>query len=78
VGMRWTALPSSRSRWTLARLIAAHTANGVSAKLPSERSFAEEHGVAYATVRHAMAVLRERGAPLLTSEFAVDGLAGAR
>lgn len=31
------------------------------AKLPSERSFAEEYGVAYTTVRHAMAVLRERG-----------------
>ena len=33
----------------------------ISAKLPSERSFAEEYGVAYTTVRHAMAVLRERG-----------------
>ena len=32
----------------------------ISAKLPSERSFAEEYGVAYITVRHAMAVLRER------------------
>ncbi len=30
-------------------------------KLPSERSLAEEYGVAYTTVRHAMAVLRERG-----------------
>ena len=30
-------------------------------KLPSERSFAEEYEVAYTTVRHAMAVLRERG-----------------
>ena len=30
-------------------------------KLPSERSFAEEYGVAYTTVRHAMALLRERG-----------------
>ena len=28
---------------------------------PSERSFAEEYEVAYTTVRHAMAVLRERG-----------------
>ena len=32
----------------------------ITAKLPSERSFAEEYGVAYTTVRHAMAVLRER------------------
>ena len=33
----------------------------ISMKLPSERSIAEEYGVAYTTVRHAMAVLRERG-----------------
>lgn len=33
----------------------------ISAKLPSERSFAEEYGVAYTTVRHAMEILRERG-----------------
>jgi GntR family transcriptional regulator len=33
----------------------------ITAKLPSERSFAEEYGVAYTTIRHAMAVLRERG-----------------
>jgi DNA-binding GntR family transcriptional regulator len=32
----------------------------ISAKLPSERSLAEEYGVAYTTVRHAMAVLRDR------------------
>jgi GntR family transcriptional regulator len=32
----------------------------ISAKLPSERSFAEEYGVAFTTVRHAMAVLRDR------------------
>jgi GntR family transcriptional regulator len=30
-------------------------------KLPAERSLAEEYGVAYTTVRHAMDVLRERG-----------------
>jgi GntR family transcriptional regulator len=30
-------------------------------KLPSERSLAEEYGVAYTTVRHAMEILRERG-----------------
>jgi GntR family transcriptional regulator len=33
----------------------------ISTKLPSERSIAEEYGVAYTTVRHATAVLRERG-----------------
>jgi GntR family transcriptional regulator len=36
-------------------------AGEIAAKLPSERSFAEEYGVAYTTVRHAMAMLRERG-----------------
>jgi GntR family transcriptional regulator len=30
-------------------------------KLPSERDLADEYGTAYTTVRHAMAVLRERG-----------------
>jgi GntR family transcriptional regulator len=30
-------------------------------KLPAERALAEEYGVAYQTVRHAMKVLRERG-----------------
>jgi GntR family transcriptional regulator len=30
-------------------------------KLPSERDTAEEFGVSYVTVRHAMAILRERG-----------------
>jgi DNA-binding GntR family transcriptional regulator len=29
-------------------------------KQPAERSLAEEYGVAYTTVRHAMDVLRER------------------
>jgi GntR family transcriptional regulator len=42
----------------IARRIAA---GEITAKLPSERSFAEEYGVAYTTVRHAMKVLRERG-----------------
>ncbi len=37
------------------------TEGEITAKLPSERSFAEEYGLAYTTVRHAMAVLRERG-----------------
>lgn len=36
-------------------------AGEVTEKLPSERSLAEEYGVAYTTVRHAMEVLRERG-----------------
>lgn len=31
------------------------------AKLPSERSLAEEYGTAYTTVRHAMELLRKRG-----------------
>ena len=30
-------------------------------KLPAERALAEEYGVAYQTLRHAMQVLRERG-----------------
>ena len=30
-------------------------------RLPSERDLAEEYGVAYQTVRHAMKLLRERG-----------------
>ncbi len=33
----------------------------ISMRLPSERSMADEYGVAYTTVRHAMEVLRERG-----------------
>jgi len=30
-------------------------------KLPPERALAEEYGVAYQTLRHAMQVLRDRG-----------------
>lgn len=30
-------------------------------KLPAERALAEEYGVSYITVRHATAILRERG-----------------
>jgi DNA-binding GntR family transcriptional regulator len=37
------------------------TEGEISVRLPSERGIAEEYGVAYTTVRHAMAVLRERG-----------------
>lgn len=33
----------------------------IARKLPAERSLAEEYGVAYTTVRHAMKILRERG-----------------
>jgi DNA-binding GntR family transcriptional regulator len=36
-------------------------AGEIELKLPSERSFAEEYEVAYTTVRHAMAMLRDRG-----------------
>ncbi len=30
-------------------------------KLPSERALAEEYGISYITIRHATAILRERG-----------------
>lgn len=33
----------------------------ITRKLPAERALAEEYGVSYITVRHAMAVLREQG-----------------
>jgi len=36
------------------------TEGEITAKLPSERSLAEDYGVAYTTVRRAMEVLRER------------------
>jgi len=36
------------------------TEGEMTAKLPSERSLAEDYGVAYTTVRRAMEVLRER------------------
>ena len=36
-------------------------AGEITHKLPSERDLADEYGVAYQTVRHAMKVLRERG-----------------
>jgi DNA-binding GntR family transcriptional regulator len=32
----------------------------IARKLPAERAFADEYGVAYTTVRHAMKLLRER------------------
>lgn len=42
--------------------VARRIADGeITAKLPSERSLAEEYEVAYTTVRHAMALLRDRG-----------------
>lgn len=37
------------------------TAGRYPIKLPSERDLAEEFGVAYPTLRHAMVILRERG-----------------
>ena len=36
-------------------------AGEISHRLPSERDLAEEYGVAYQTVRHAMKLLRDRG-----------------
>jgi len=42
----------------VARRIAARE---ITRKLPAERALAEEYGVAYTTVRHAMQLLRERG-----------------
>ena len=36
-------------------------AGEITSKLPAERDLAQEYGVAYQTVRHSMAVLRERG-----------------
>jgi GntR family transcriptional regulator len=36
-------------------------AGEITHKLPAERDLAQEYGVAYQTVRHSMAVLRERG-----------------
>jgi GntR family transcriptional regulator len=32
----------------------------ITVKVPAERALAEEYGVAYTTVRHAMQILRER------------------
>ena len=46
----------------VADAIAARIAVGrYPVKLPSELDLAEEFGVSYPTVRHAMAILRERG-----------------
>ena len=46
----------------IADAIAARIASGrYTIKLPSERALAEEFGVSYITVRHATAILRERG-----------------
>jgi len=36
-------------------------AGEITRKLPDERALADEYGVAYVTVRHAMQVLREQG-----------------
>jgi DNA-binding GntR family transcriptional regulator len=42
--------------------IARRIADGeITVKLPAEKALADEYGVAYVTVRHAMAILRERG-----------------
>jgi GntR family transcriptional regulator len=46
----------------LANILAAKIEAGeIRGRLPSERDLAEEHGVAYGTVRRAMGLLRERG-----------------
>ena len=46
----------------VANSIAARIEAGeITHKLPAERDLAQEYGVAYQTVRHAMKVLRERG-----------------
>lgn len=46
----------------VADAIAARITSGVySVKLPGERDLAKEFGVSYATARHAMAILRQRG-----------------
>jgi GntR family transcriptional regulator len=46
----------------VADAIAARIAAGrYPVRLPGDRALAEEFGVSYPTVRHAMAVLRERG-----------------
>jgi DNA-binding GntR family transcriptional regulator len=37
------------------------TTGEITRKLPAERALADEYGVAYTTVRHAMEVLRDRG-----------------
>lgn len=43
-------------------IVAARIAAGrYTAKLPSERALADEFGVSYITLRHATAVLRDRG-----------------
>lgn len=43
------------------RIAARITARTYTAKLPAERALAEEFGVSYVTLRHSMAILRERG-----------------
>lgn len=46
----------------VADIVAARIATGrYTAKLPSERALADEFGASYITVRHAIAILRERG-----------------
>ena len=52
-------------------------AGEITHKLPSERDLAEEYGVAYQTVRHAMKVLRERGL-IITRQGRGTFVAGGR
>ena len=52
-------------------------AGEITRRLPSERDLAEEYGVAYQTVRHAMKLLRERGL-IITRQGRGTFVAGAR
>ncbi len=52
-------------------------AGEITHRLPSERDLAEEYGVAYQTVRHAMKLLRERGL-IITRQGRGTFVTGAR
>jgi GntR family transcriptional regulator len=72
---------SGHAYMQVATAIAARIEAGeFTGRLPAERDIAAEYGVAYQTVRHAMAVLRERGLVITRSGrgiFAVPHLATA-
>ena len=52
-------------------------AGEITRRLPSERDLAQEYGVAYQTVRHAMKLLRERGL-IITRQGRGTFVTGAR
>jgi len=54
-----TPLYEQAADWIAAAIAAGDLAPGD--KLPAERDLAEDWGIGYMTVRHAIAVLRERG-----------------